>query len=377
MWIISDLHISDNFSFVDRSVIIKMLRHIQKGVKDSIIFNGDTFDFARTFTLPDGYKATKEELRYGLSHSIENAAEKMRLIVESNKEIFDLLELLISDGFTLVFLFGNHDSELRFSSVKKIIQDRIGAKVGENLFFDIRYIADGIVIEHGHQYDPENRIIYRDNDFYAEEYTFGYVSSKYFGNIVEKERRLPPNDASAGEYFLWVFRNFGFRSVRFIFQYFIYAFKVIARSGIFFRYKSKDSRGSLDAIPLMSSFPKTIKRLYLVQVSLFISVMIFIFLSLIFFPALLPYGLVSLCVSLIPLFGINNRKRLFYVLNTVSERLKELYQAEEVIFGHNHLSVSGSQELSYYSSIPFFDGSVLSVLKAKSGNIGFERIKII
>lgn len=373
MWVISDLHISDNFSLVDRAAIIKMLIYIRQNGIDSVIFNGDTFDFARTSTLPSGYKATKEELRYGLSHSIENAKEKMRLIIEANKDIFELLKLMISDGFSLIFLYGNHDSELRFGPVQEIIRNRIGAKVGEDLFFDVRYIVDGIIIEHGHQYDPENRVIYYNNDCCAEEYTFGYITSKYFGNIVEKECRLPPNDISAGEYFLWVFKNFGFGSIKFIYQYFVYAFKVLARSGVFFRYKSKYSVGELEATPLMSSFSKTVKRLYLVQVSLFIFVVIFM-LSSLFFRELLPYALASLCASLIPLFGITNRRRLSYVLDSISKRLKDLYKVEKVIFGHNHILDSGPQELSYYSSVVFFNGSALMVLRVNSDSIDFEMI---
>ncbi len=373
MWIISDLHISTNFSLIEMPEIIKVLSYILKQEKDEIIFNGDTFDFARSSSIPEGYSATKTETKYGITPSTENAARKMQMIIDSNDEFFNILKLMIDNGFKLIFLYGNHDSELRYNSVQEVIKRRIGGVCGENLCYDIRYIKDGKIIEHGHQYDPENRIVYS-NDFYSEEYTFGYVTSKYFGNIIEREKRLPKNDASAGEYFLWVFKNFGIRSIRFIFQYFLYAFIVISRSGRWFRYRKEISDEPLIAEPLMSSLFKTIKRLYFVQVFLFIFLIIASTISFILFSSLFPYAFILLCLCLIPLFGINNKRRLKSIFDSVSLRLKEIYNAKQIIFGHDHYYSHRDAKSSYLSSVPFEDEYGLYILWVKSDQIIYERV---
>jgi UDP-2,3-diacylglucosamine pyrophosphatase LpxH len=370
MWILSDLHLSARLSLIDKGEVIRILGSISEHLPSQVVFNGDTFDFARTRDIPSDYSPTSFERKYGMSSSLENSIRRMQLIIENNPEIFEILKMMIEKGFVLVFIYGNHDSELRYPKVQKILSDRIGGIVGENLLFSHRVIDRNIWIEHGHQYDEENVMDYSGDSYVPEEYTFGYISTKYFGNIVESERRLPRNDASAGEYFIWVFKNFGLKSIRFIIQYFIYSFIVLSRSGIFFPFKEKANKiPYLYEYPIMVSFVRTIKRLYLIQVLMFLFFLFAIFITILIKSEMVYLPMMGLVVSMLPLFKINNRNRLHSKFGLVSHRLKEIYNVRFVVFGHNHYSTTEGAE--YYSSVPSNTENGISILKVVDGRLEY------
>ena len=355
---------------INKNNLLAILDKISSGSPDRLLFNGDAFDFARTRDIPSDYSSTPFERKYGMSSSLENSIRRMHLIIENNPEIFEILKKMIEKGFVLVFIYGNHDSELRYPEVQKILSDRIGGIVGENLLFSHRVIDNNIWIEHGHQYDEENVMDYSGDSYVPEEYTFGYISTKYFGNIVERERRLPRNDASAGEYFIWVFKNFGLKSIRFIIQYFIYSFIVLSRSGIFFPFRDRrgESTGNYET-PLMSSFVRTINRLYLIQVLMFLFFLFAIFITILIKSEMVYLPMMGLVVSMLPLFKINNRNRLHSKFGLVSHRLKEIYNVRFVVFGHNHYSTTEGAE--YYSSVPSNTENGISILKVVDGRLEY------
>jgi len=370
MWILSDLHLSSRFSLINKNNLLAILDKISSGSPDRLLFNGDAFDFARTRDIPSDYSPTPFERKYGMSSSLENSIRRMHLIIENNPEIFEILKKMIEKGFILVFIYGNHDSELRYPEVQKILSDRIGGIVGENLLFSHRVIDNNIWIEHGHQYDEENVMDYSGDSYVPEEYTFGYISTKYFGNIVESERRLPRSDASAGEYFIWVFKNFGLKSIRFIIQYFIYSFIVLSRSGIFFPFKEKVNKiPYLYESPIMVSFVRTIKRLYLIQVSLFLFSLIATLIVVLIKSEVIYVPVIGLMFSLFPLFKINNRDRLDRIFNSVADAIKNSHKIKFVVFGHNHYSKTEGAE--YYSSVPSNTENGFSILKVVDGRLEY------
>ncbi len=375
IWIISDLHISHNYSTLEKVDIELIFSFILKQPVSGIIFNGDTFDFARTYAIPAGYNPCNLEKKYGLNNNEENSIRKMQMIIDSNKYFFDMLKNLIEKGFKISFLYGNHDSELRLSSIQSLIVDRIGAQRSKDISFGINYQIGDVFISHGHQYDPENRIIYNSLDN-SEEYSFGYMTTKYFGNIVEKEKRLPRNDISAGEYFVWVFKNFKLRSFIFILQYFIYAIKVLKRSGSKFIKSNKEEEDDIYAKPLMSSIYMTIKRLYLIQVTAFLCMLLIMLIAVIFSmkKAFILMVSVGLLVCLIPLFKIGNRDNLGRLLNQAAHRLREIYKVVNIVFGHNHYALRSDKD-RYFSSIPFKDGFGLRILKYDNGNFSYQIIE--
>lgn len=372
MWIISDLHISDSFSLVDKSSIERILDFLKSRQPDKIIFNGDIFDFARVYNIPTGYIPSNTEIRYGLESSEQNAFLKMKMIIESNQYFFDGLRELIERGFDLIFLYGNHDSELRYKSVQSLIIEELN--VNQNrLFFGLTYNKDGIYVEHGHQHDPENRIVYADDNLPVEEYSFGYVTSRYFGNIIERERRLPRNDISAGEYFIWVFKNFGFKAFKFIFQYFVYSIIVLNKSGKKFILRNKYKKDDHFAIPIMSSLIMTIKRLYLVQVSFFIVFFMSLILTLLIKPAHFYFPALGFLICLIPLFSINNKNRVDRILNSASKNLRQIYNVDKIVFGHNHYSKI-DKESNYLSSTPQIINQNIFILHVSSSDSSYLKI---
>ncbi len=372
MWIISDLHISDRFSLINRAEIERILDFLKNMDADEIVFNGDIFDFARVYNIPEGKIVSRRERRYGLASSEQNALLKMRMIIDSNKYFFDAIGILLKKGFKITFLLGNHDSELRYNSVQRLIEEAAGDSQ-KRLHFDKIYFKDGIYIEHGHQFDPENRLVYVDGALPSEEYSFGYVTSKYFGNIIEREKGLPRNDISAGEYFIWVFRNFGLRAFFFIFRYFIYAFIVLSRSGKNFFLSNGEYEDDLYATPIMTSIRLTLKRLYLIQVSISILLLFILLLTLIIKPNHLYIPVLGFILCIIPLFSINNRKKIDKILSDASQKLKINYNADKIVFGHNHYA-DMREWREYLSSKPILDDGNIYILRVSCEGSLYQKI---
>lgn len=368
MWFISDLHISHNYSELPGDDIKKIMNFLLKQKADRLILNGDIFDFARTYYIPEEYEASPIERKYGISSTPEGAALKMKIIVRFNEYFFDLLLRLVEKGWKIHFIYGNHDSELRLKEVQDLISSRLNGEIDRDIFFSISFENEFVYSEHGHQYDTENRIIYEVEDC-PEEYSFGYVTTKYFANIIERESHLPACDISAGEYFLWVFKRFGLRAFGFIFQYFIYASRVIWRC---FKREiySKLDHNSHHAIPIMASLIETTKRLYLVQVTGFLLLLICSLLVLIISPSNLFIPLTALTLVLLPLFISNNKNRLSDALNESAAVLRSRYN-KAIIFGHNHRRRTSD---NYLSSLPQKEGESISILHFDGKMMSYKKI---
>ncbi|MCX7944928.1 MAG: metallophosphoesterase [Deltaproteobacteria bacterium] len=373
MWFISDLHISHQSSYIEQNEIERILSYLYRQSPDKIIFNGDIFDFARTNLIPPSYVPTSAEKKYGLNPSKENSLLKMQMIVSSNEYFFDLLKALIQKGFKLYFVYGNHDSELRYDLVQKCIIDRVGASLEDNIFFVFSYSDDLVYVEHGHQHDPENFIVY-EAEKCPEEYSFGYLTTKYLGNFVERERELPRNDISAGEYLIWVFRHFGFKAFWFIYQYFVYSWKILTKckeTSIFSRIKQQKNN---PVIPIMSSFILSFKRLYLMQVTLFFIFFTFLVVSIIAKPSIIYIPMVLTTISLLLLFKINNKERIYDLLRKAAMRIREETQIKYIVFGHNHYSKRVDYG-AYLSSLVFKESNALYILRLKDGLLHYEKIE--
>jgi len=82
--------------------------------------------------------------------------EKLRKIVEGHKIFFDALNNFVSNSKnTITYIVGNHDQDVLWPGVRSYLNDRVGSNIK---FKNIVYYFDGVHIEHGHMYEPANKV---------------------------------------------------------------------------------------------------------------------------------------------------------------------------------------------------------------------------
>ncbi len=141
-----------------------------RGVPFKLILNGDVFDFLRIEPEDPGPNASLRERRYGASTTPEMAARVAGQILDGHPRWVDGVATVLQAGHGVVFLPGNHDNEMQWSTVQEVVRGRIAARLRERAaeetiagleFRPWFYYEPGRVwIEHGCQYDPENAFRY-------------------------------------------------------------------------------------------------------------------------------------------------------------------------------------------------------------------------
>lgn len=140
----------------------KMLDYQMQTVngKIELVLNGDIFDFDSVTKIPEKptYRVSRFEKKNTMFAQLEKSIFKMQVIIEDHKVWFDALTKFVEAGNRLVFIIGNHDLELHFEEVQRIVRKRIlDTPKGQQLirFCEWFYISHKDThIEHGHQYDP-------------------------------------------------------------------------------------------------------------------------------------------------------------------------------------------------------------------------------
>jgi Calcineurin-like phosphoesterase len=136
----------------------------------TLVLNGDVFDL-------DAPRVVGEEsVFHDLPRTAEHAVPAMEAILRDHPVFVDALGRLLADGHTVVFVAGNHDIQLTLPEVREVVRRRVveaatealstrprpaspgGAPrgaLGERVVFRAWFhrTHDGIVIEHGNQYD--------------------------------------------------------------------------------------------------------------------------------------------------------------------------------------------------------------------------------
>lgn len=144
----------------DLGEMIAELRRRVRGEVLTFVLNGDVFDF-------DAPRVVDEEsVFHDLPRTAENAVTTMGAILDDHPIVVDALGRLLAEGHTVVFISGNHDVQLTLPEVRAVLTERLvaaaaaGSEEGhEALRARVAFrawfhkTADGIVIEHGNQYD--------------------------------------------------------------------------------------------------------------------------------------------------------------------------------------------------------------------------------
>ncbi|MBU6375849.1 MAG: metallophosphoesterase, partial [Bdellovibrionales bacterium] len=119
----------DRKFFVD-ATFNKFLQHIQElagpGEKLELILNGDIFDFDAVMRLPEDPKQFHvhwlERLR-GLNAEDPKSKFKMEIILQDHQEWVLALRTFLLQGHRVIFIIGNHDIELHWPGVQKVLID--------------------------------------------------------------------------------------------------------------------------------------------------------------------------------------------------------------------------------------------------------------
>jgi UDP-2,3-diacylglucosamine pyrophosphatase LpxH len=179
--IISDIHLCElepeaglwmryrQEAFSPDGAIAEMLAELRGEVRGedlTLILNGDIFDLDAPRVIND------KSVFHDLPRDAKHAVPSMRAILDDHPLFVDALARVLAEGHALVFVSGNHDVQLTLPEVRALVRDRVvGAALSiataegrplmaEALAARVAFRAwfhrtrDGIVIEHGNQYDP-------------------------------------------------------------------------------------------------------------------------------------------------------------------------------------------------------------------------------
>ncbi|HSN82562.1 MAG TPA: metallophosphoesterase [Polyangiales bacterium] len=153
--------------FIDED-FAAFLEHIEKKSDGPVelVLNGDIFDFDSVTALPsEDENIDWLERARGLGSEEWKSQFKMKVIIDDHPLWFEALGRFIARGHRAVFVVGNHDVELYWPSVQRMVCEALNApfpaNIGEEeddepvVFCNWFYLSEGdTYISHGHQYDP-------------------------------------------------------------------------------------------------------------------------------------------------------------------------------------------------------------------------------
>ncbi len=115
-----------------------------------LVLNGDTFDFLKCPYF------NHNQLIYTRHVTEEVSVSKLKLIYKAHQEVFVSLKKFVKNKkHKLYFIIGNHDMDLVYKNVQKMIRELLGNK--RNIYFKMKYNFHSVYAEHGNQYDFLNR----------------------------------------------------------------------------------------------------------------------------------------------------------------------------------------------------------------------------
>jgi UDP-2,3-diacylglucosamine pyrophosphatase LpxH len=138
------------------AAMLDALRARVRGDALCLVLNGDVFDF----------DAPRVEGRKSVFHDLPRTAAyavpALQRILDDHPVFLSALGRVLADGHEIVFVSGNHDVQLTLPEVRDALAERLVAASGrprEEIVPRVAFRAwfhvteDGIVLEHGHQYD--------------------------------------------------------------------------------------------------------------------------------------------------------------------------------------------------------------------------------
>ncbi|MCU0693760.1 MAG: hypothetical protein MUF54_20420, partial [Polyangiaceae bacterium] len=184
--VVSDLHLCDVEEHQDGWKAYKSARHVidrefaalidsvldqRRQAADAaagtltLVLNGDIVDFDLVTAAPEEaeFRVSAFERRRGLLPTPEKSAWKLARVLQDHALFVETLARVLAEGHRLVYVMGNHDRELHFPEVQRVLTSAIDAAMrarGHRLAPEaIRFepwffhVPGKIYAEHGQQYD--------------------------------------------------------------------------------------------------------------------------------------------------------------------------------------------------------------------------------
>ncbi|MFT3771375.1 MAG: hypothetical protein QM820_38670 [Minicystis sp.] len=147
------------------AAMLAALRRRVRGDRLTLILNGDVFDFDAPRVV-GGVSVFHDQPR-----DARHATAALASILDDHPAFVRALGEVLADGYTVVFVSGNHDVQLTLPEVRALLADRLAdaglAALGGEASAEARAAIrgrvvfrawfhrtdDGVVVEHGHQYD--------------------------------------------------------------------------------------------------------------------------------------------------------------------------------------------------------------------------------
>ena len=121
--------------FIDED-FARFLSHAEQkaGGPIELLLNGDIFDFDSVTSVPSKDRRVEWlERARGLGSEEWKSQYKMQVIIDDHPRWFEALGQFIARGNRAVFVIGNHDVELYWPSVQRMICDALGAALPSSI----------------------------------------------------------------------------------------------------------------------------------------------------------------------------------------------------------------------------------------------------
>jgi UDP-2,3-diacylglucosamine pyrophosphatase LpxH len=179
--VLSDLHLCDVEEHADGWKAYKRRRYLfdddiealvqrflDEGDADEeriLVLNGDIIDFDVITAVPHDppWPVSRRERKRGLDPDEDKSRWKLERVLEQHGAFVETLARFVAGGHQLVYVAGNHDSELHFPKVREAFLEALSRRArGLGLPFDsarvcfepwFYYVPGEIYVEHGQQYD--------------------------------------------------------------------------------------------------------------------------------------------------------------------------------------------------------------------------------
>ena len=203
----------------------------QRGQGVTLVFNGDTFDLLRIEPSPVAADASRKEKRWGPTVNPEVAGSMLDDVLAGHARFVEAVASVLEAGHPVVFLPGNHDIELQWSTgqaaVRRAVLAAVRARKGEGavapadalLRFEAWFFHEPgrVWIEHGCQYDAESsfRFYLRSRaekraDAIAQlerDLPLGSFCQRYLYNAFGSLSFIVPSTRANVRYFRWLMVN--------------------------------------------------------------------------------------------------------------------------------------------------------------------------
>jgi UDP-2,3-diacylglucosamine pyrophosphatase LpxH len=170
------------------------LDHVAAGGSTDLIIAGDFIDFWQVIPELDAARPSDE------GASEQESVRKLAIVLNAHRDTFQALKRFASTGRNRVVVVpGNHDVDLAWPAVQKQLKAAIQPSEGRVHIASPCYEADGIHVEHGHQFDEANRFAHPAQPFTTVqgvrrlETNWGTTFMSRFYNEVERRRSFIDN----------------------------------------------------------------------------------------------------------------------------------------------------------------------------------------